>query len=155
MYDELARWRLRQEEATPGRIDYIFDTLWDRGKEELRLLGHTSFTAKRLAREYVSTGISSGVLSGENPVLITGITREPDGRAITWFQATDEFTRYVEPITRLMRHECECFGQELSIYSVCVHPQTEKWFRILGFKLDGWMEKLPTGGWLRRFVRPA
>jgi len=158
MYDELLRWKITQEPAEPEYVVYILENLWERGREELRLLGVTTVSEAFIRMmDFIRGGTNSGVLCGPEgkPIIVTGMFREDTGQMVTWFQATEEFTKYVEPITRLMMHEIECYGGDISVYSVCVHPQTERWFKLMGFLPDGWTEKLPSGATMRRFTKAA
>lgn len=140
------------EPASPSNIRYVLDHLWPRGQQELQQLGLTQAQAQVRLQDYAATGVRSGTLIAERPIVITGIASARAGD-FTWFQATDEFEQYASAITRFIRRQAQGYARPLSIYSVCVHPDSARWFRVLGFTPDGWEQQLATGATLHRFVK--
>jgi hypothetical protein len=139
-FDEGSFGRTTSGPVTTEGIDYVFNHLWARGREELKLLGWPTPEDARYAAHYFA-GRSLKTSMFCNPdgdaVLVSGIIRPKGELPVTWFQATEEFQRYARPITKLMRSEIASFREPLEVYSLCVHPDTERWFRLLGFTRVG------------------
>jgi hypothetical protein len=140
--------------VTEDRLRYIFANLWQRGVEELALLGMTPDGGRERYQEYANHSFKCGVLErNATPVAVLGISSDNAG-AFTWFQATDEFHSNVKAITRRIRDESRAYPGPLSIYSVCVHPETERWYGVCGFSKDNSFAKaLPSGAVLKKFDR--
>lgn len=142
--------------VTPATLEttlYVLDNLWPRGEEELRLLSLSKEDALYRFLHYAKLGRNQTLWGDDGlPVVIVGIATE-DGESFTWFQATSHFDRYAMQITRHIRREAAAHAGPLHIYSVCVHPDTERWFRVMGFLPDGFEQSLPSGATLRRFTR--
>lgn len=140
--------------VTDERLRYVLDHLWTRGVVELGLLGATKEQAFTRFQRYVRDGYRSAVLEADGvPVIAVGIASD-EGGAFTWFQATDQFDRHARFITRAVRRAAKDYpGESLVIYSVCVHPDTARWFRVLGFVPTDYAQTLPTGATLRKFER--
>lgn len=136
--------------VTPQLLAYVLQNLWPRGEEELRRLGLSKADAFQRFWEYTKLG-RSAVLVADEPVIVTGIATEDE--SFTWFQATDQFDRHARAITKYLRAQIKKHDGPLYIYSVCVHPDTEKWFRVLGFVPTDYQERLLSGALLRRFER--
>ena len=144
---------MTERPCTTDSIYYVLSHLWARGKEELRRLDMDWERALYRFAHYAQTGHKARSLwADERPVVVVGIASD-GGEAFTWFQATDEFDRHALAITKYIRKEAAAFDGPLCIYSVCVHPQTERWFRALGFAPTDHAETLPTGATLRKFER--
>ena len=131
---------------------YVLDKLWPRGEEELRQLGLSKEDAFYRFLHYATLGRNQTLWFDGKPVVIVGIATEGD-ESFTWFQATDDFERHAGQITRHIRREAAQHGGPLHIYSVCVHPDTGRWFRVMGFVQDVFSQRLPSGATLRRFTR--
>lgn len=132
---------------------YVLDHLWLRGVEELQRLGMGREDAFYRFLHYARTGYKARTLvADDRPVVVVGIA-DDGGEAFTWFQATAEFDRHASAITRYIRREAKAYPDALHIYSVCVHPDTERWFKVLGFVPTGDEAALPTGATLRKFTR--
>jgi hypothetical protein len=142
---------LTEVPVTDAAIAYVLRNLWPRGVTELELLGLSD--PFRYFRDCATHGHRSGVLEHEGtPVLVSGIAADADG-AFTWFQATTEFDKHAAEITRRLRREAKAYPASLSIYSVCVHPDTERWFRVLGFSRSSYTRVLLSKATLYRFDR--
>jgi hypothetical protein len=146
--------RLSIVKPTSRDVDYIFANLWDRGREEFRLLGMSLFDASERFKHYVRAGIVRYVaLSLAEPVMIGGIMLERT-ESYTWVQATDKFDRYWKELTKIIREVTRDYRSDpLHIYSCCVHPKTERWFNLLGYYADGYTELSKAGALVRRFKR--
>jgi hypothetical protein len=138
-------------EPAQDHLRYVLDNLWPRGIEEFARLGVTKEQAFTRFSDYIATGKRPIALVFDRPVVVTGIGTE-GGEQFTWFIATDEFERHASAITRQIRREARHFDP-LYIYSVCVHPDTEKWFRVLGFEKQDWRGTTSAGWPLFRFKR--
>jgi hypothetical protein len=141
-----------RKDATVDDISYVVANAWERGKTELEMLG---LDAERAVSQFVDFTKKGGSWVGvvdDVPVAVTGIVTD-DPTPFTWFQATDGFHENASRITRQLRLGVKAHQGDLYIYSVCVHPDTEKWFKVLGFVRDGWTGLTPAGFTLYRFVR--
>lgn len=134
---------MRITEATPEAVDHVFANMWDRGREELCILGLSSERAREILEAERKAGNPSMAIwfDGE-PVVILGLMRtaDPAGR-VTWFEATDLFARFARQITHQLRLSMENAARDfaldfIEIFSPCVHPASGRWFRALGFGLD-------------------
>lgn len=144
---------MREEAVTDESLRYVLSHLWERGQVELAALGLTTDQAFDRFKRYAAEGFKARTLVADAPVIVVGIASDECG-AFTWFQATDEFERYASFITRYVRREAKAYPGPLSIYSVCVHPLTERWFKTCGFHKDNsWAKALPSGAVLRKFDR--
>lgn len=139
-------------------INVIFSNLWERGEQELEVLGLSRQMAASEVAAWRDQGFPSMSWSVDGlPVFICGLV--PDGkRAATWFQATEDFVPHQREITRELRRRIEEDAarlgfEELEIFSACIHPRTGRWFKALGFELD--VDRHPGNGQPRlyRFVR--
>jgi|GEM_PF-2019850 len=134
---------MRVSEASPDAVDFVMENLWQRGQEELAILGIETEVARGIIAHQRAIGMPNmAIWIDDEPVIICGVMRtdHPHGMA-TWFQATEMFTPFMRPITAQLRESLErtalAFGLEfLEIISPCVHPKTGRWFRALGFALD-------------------
>jgi hypothetical protein len=141
-------------EATPAHVDYVIDHLWERGRDEAYAHGKTIEGWRAMMQDWLKKSAMShaGVKPDGTPVIVGGIVA--DGEAFTWFQCTEEFPRYAFKATEDLRAMTDDFpGKPIYIYSACIHPQTARWFAILGFEMDSWARALPMGSVLRRFVK--
>ena len=140
------------EPVSRDHILYVLSYLWPRGEEELQRLGLGKAEAYYRFADYCHHGRNHALIWDGKPVAIVGICNDAD-ESFTWFQATDEFADHAGQITRHIRREAAAHKGPLYIYSVCVHPDTERWFRVLGFINDNNSQTLPTGATLMRFKR--
>ena len=136
---------MRLETGAAPYVPYVFSHLWDRGVEELAGLGLTPEQAAEKALDFCLRD-KSYALVADNPVCVFGLCQ-----GTTWFQATDEFLTHHVAITKALREMSA--GRDCVIYSQCVHPRTEAWFRRIGFVRDGWEGQTVTGKPLYRFRR--
>ena len=139
---------------TPELLDAFWSQLWGRGLVEFARLGLTPPMARSMIERFVRDGESGALCADDAPVAIMGLQRTGIEYA-TWFQATDDFDRHARAITKWIRRELNKRGNRITIYSVCVHPDTARWFGVLGFRPDGWEGRTPPGHKLIRFVRSA
>lgn len=146
---------LTEVPATPERIGYVLRNLWVRGEKELILNGLSKKDAFQTFCEYTK-GHYAGCLVDEEgvPVLVAGIV-DDHGESYTWFLATERFNDFASEVTRYVRRVIQRHKTDpVRIYSVCVHPDTEKWFRVLGCDKDeDFALSLPSGATLYRFKR--
>lgn len=134
---------MRITAVTPEARDFVFDRLWQRGREELEILGISEDEARGIIHHEVVSGAPTMALwIGEAPVVILGLMRTDDPYGMrTWFQATDLFTRYARQITQQLRGSLTQFAHArhldyIEVVSPCVHPDSGRWFAALGFELD-------------------
>lgn len=141
-----------REPVTPERLALVFAYLWPRGREEAKRNGLHVEDVYRLFLTYTHRG-PCGILCADGvPVMASGICADGDS-AFTWFQATDKFDDHAREITKVLRRESQKYPGDVYIYSVMVHPQTERWFRALGFAKDDWEGKTAANWPLFRFRR--
>lgn len=132
-------------ECKPEHVRSVYNRLWARGVEELAGLGLTVEQGLDRAIGYLSRGGSRAILFNGDPVCVFG---EVD--RMTWFQATEAFVDHYREITKRLK----ALGERgYIIYSQCVHPRTEAWFKRLGYKRDHWTGTTVTGKPLYRFVK--
>jgi hypothetical protein len=132
----------------------VLDHLWCRGEEELRLLGVTKEQAFDRMCGFAQSGLHAFCLEFDGaPVIVMGESVDDDGTSCTWFQATAGFDKHAFEITGFLLDELEKHSGLLRIYSVCVHKDTARWFRVLGFTKTDWQMVLPSGATLHRFER--
>jgi hypothetical protein len=142
-----------EEPVTPEGLAVIFANLWQRGKDEFARNGISMQDAFRMFLHYAKLGRSGILLADGVPIMASGIATE-NGESFTWFQATEAFDRHAMQITKTLRREAKAHVGPLYIYSVLVHPQTERWFKALGFVRDQWEGKTAAQCPLFRFKRP-
>lgn len=129
--------------VSPEARDYVLANLWQRGREELDILGISEDAARGIIQSEVERGSPTWALwIDERPVVVMGLMLidEPFGMR-TWFQATDDFNTYARAITQQIRDSMSQFAASrnldfIEIVSPCVHPQSGRWFKALGFELD-------------------
>lgn len=140
--------------VTDNRLLHVLAHLWPRGVDELQRMGRTLEDTFYRFRHFAATGYKARVLEFDGaPVVVVGIAFDELG-AFTWFQATGDFDRHASAITRYVRREAAAFPGPLSIYSTCVHPDTARWFRVLGFRRDETYScVLPSGATQFKFDR--
>lgn len=139
--------------VTAQSLLYVLCNLWPRGEKELEALGLNKAQAFYRFADYCHHGRNQTLSFDGRPCVVVGIATEDD-EAFTWFQATSEFEKHASQITRHIRREAAAHKGPLYIYSVCIHPDTAKWFRVMGFMPDDdFKQSLPSGATLRRFSR--
>jgi hypothetical protein len=142
--------------ATLADVLHIGEEMWDRGREELRWLLPPDQWLEGWKRR-----IARGDAVAFDSHAILGCDWEAPGTICTSFQAAKSFE---DPgvglrITKEIRREIPRLMQERGIhlvctYSLCVHPESEKWFRLLGLTEDTSYRGVPRGPYTsRRFVR--
>ena len=144
---ELVAW-------TPHFLAQLWSELWPRGETELGWLGYTMSEGFMLFMQHLRNAEVSGILlRGDKPVFVGGIVREKN-ESFTFMQATKDFDSHARPIMRVLREKVRTYPPgPLHVYSVCVHPGTERFFRAIGFEREDWKQMLPTGHPLYRFKR--
>lgn len=130
-------------QATNASISHVMTHLWERGAQELEILGYSrQYVAETIANMRDKGWPTMAFIVDDEPVCVCGLVLEEGGkRAATWFQATEDFTRYQRQITRELRAHMEAAAaeraiEEIEIFSACVHPRAGRWFKALGFELD-------------------
>lgn len=121
-------------------INYVLDNLWERGSMEAEAFG---FKTKADILAYilsVSSEYGYVLKHDEKPVAVFGASYH-SGCYYTWFIGTEDFaqvgksaTRYLDGI--LKRKVKEKPSARLEMLSAVDHPEAERWFNILGFKLE-------------------
>lgn len=141
--------------ATRQDVIHIMQTMWERGIVELTALGVTpedwldSWAAK-IAR-------GDAVCFDRHAIL--GCDREGDA-INTSFQASKSFEGPAgRAVTREMRRAIPGLMRDRGVtesrtYSLCVNPEAERWFRLLGLEEDTQYQGPRCGPFLlRRFIR--
>lgn len=132
----------------------LWENLWDRGHVELTRLGHTVASGYREFLKFGERSIDSGIVCADGkPVAVGGICPDGDGTYFTFFQATGSFREHAKKVTKVLRKQINSCNEPVFIYSVLVHPDTERWFKTLGFERDGWCGRTYVGHPLYRFRR--
>lgn len=136
----------------PTLLAQLWENLWRRGHVELTRLGYTEQGGYEQFLKYGKQAVDSGIICADGvPVAVAGICPDGDGY-FTFFQATEAFCDHVRKITKTMREHVRKHSP-VYIYSVLVHPDTERWFGVIGFKRDDWSGLTPVGTALHRFSR--
>ena len=139
--------------VTAPVLAWMWASLWERGVEEFSRVGLTSQQGFDLFMEHAAKAERSGILCCDGkPVAVAGVVQEP-AESFTFMQATRDFDDHARAIVRWLRRRLNGCRPPLHIYSVCVHPGTERFFRALGFRRDEWQHLLPSGHPLFRFKR--
>lgn len=122
----------------PVDIEYVIENIWARGRKEAEQYGIISKEAMitylvSRPREFAWT-----ICVDEEPVVVLGADKEPDGSHYTWFVATERFTEFGAEITRLLLGllKKELLARpdiDLKIRSLSDHPKADGWFKRLGF----------------------
>lgn len=140
------------EPVSAPLIDDLFARLWPRGIVELERLGVDRKRAPNDCLEWSKHGNSGVFCADGRPVVVYGIC--PDGENwASWFQATDEFDLHHRAITPVIAKALLDAPENLHVYSVMVHPKTERWFNKCGLVKDDWNGKTVTGWPLFRFSK--
>lgn len=144
--------------ATLKDVLHIQERMWARGKLELSWLMPQEVWlagwAKRIRRKDAVAFDSHAIL---------GCDWEGPGTICTSFQAADSFElpSIGKQVTKAIRREIPRLMHERGIhlactYSLCVHPDAEKWFRLLGLDEDKSYVGIKRGPYTsRRFIRRA
>lgn len=147
---------LEYEEApvTPQLLARLWENLWPRGIEELSRLGLRKYEGYMLFMGNAERADNAVILTHEKqPILVAGIVSE-NGESFTFMQASADFDSHALAIVRILRRWIKQYAPpSLYIYSVCVHPGTPKFFKVLGFLPDGWEGRTQAGYPLFRFQR--
>lgn len=146
-------------EVTPQAARHVVDNLWERGAQELDILGISRGEALNVMAHCLERGYPTLAWSVDGiPVVVTGLMPTGPGVMCSWFLATEEFTRYQRSITLAVWREMEQVAKarglrEIEVFSTCRHPEAARWFEALGFRLD--VDRHPGEGGIRtyRFVR--
>jgi len=128
--------------ANPDMIDHVVANLWDRGAQELEILGVSRERAVEMMNDCREAGNPTLAWSVDGvPVFVTGLLPTGPGVMCSWFLATRRFHAFQRRITMTLWRELERVAEErqlreIEIYSTCVHPRAARWFQALGFVLD-------------------
>ena len=143
-----------REPVTPAALAFVLQNLWPRGVEEMNRLGLNTLQAFARFMAYAEMpDADAAILSVDGePIVAVGIASEGEER-FTWFIATSQFDAHGKAITKFIRRYVREHEGALCIYSVCVHPDTEKWFRLLGFVRSAWVSETREGWPLYRFEK--
>lgn len=136
-------------------LERMWPNLWLRGLEEIDRLGMSDKEAFDTLLSCSVRGRGGFLLADGEPVLIAGVMAADEPAVYdTFMQATEDFPRHYREIVRQMRRYVNAVRGTVRIYSVTVHPKSERFFRAIGFEPDElWFRVLPTHWTMRRFVR--
>lgn len=134
---------IKTTHASDESVAFVLDHLWDRGRQELDILGITPEVAMGMIAQQRQAGLPTMAIWVDNePVVISGLLRLADPLGmVTWFQATDLFAGHARAITKELRAKLAFAASMydlayIEINSPCTHPDTGRWFGALGFHLD-------------------
>jgi hypothetical protein len=143
--------------ATWQDVLHIRKTMWARGRTELQELGVNPIDWLQAWHKRISRGdaVSFG------PHAILGCDWETPDSINTSFQASESFELpgVGRQVTKEMRRAIPALMRARKIrlsvtYSLCIDPQSEKWFRLLGLEEDPTYRGIQRGPYLtRRFLR--
>ena len=121
--------------VTAPDLEYVVEHLWERGRQELHQMHIQLSTAFNAAWQWSrpETFRSGILLADDVPIVATGIAVDDTG-AFTWFLATEAALDHMPEVTRMLRRELRAWGGPVRLRSASVHPETHRWFRVLGFR---------------------
>jgi hypothetical protein len=145
--------------ATPADIRHICQTLWERGRIELTYLGISPEDWMQDWLRRINRG--TAVAFESHAILGWDEEEHSPGHVCTSFQASQSFespkvglavTKQIRrAIPELMKRDA---AVQVNTYSLCVHPEAEKWFRLLGLTEDTQFKGSQCGPFLlRKFIR--
>lgn len=146
--------------ATPADIRHIAKTMWQRGVQELDALGIGPHQWLTGWHDRIYRGDAVAFDAGEC-VAILGCDWEGKDVICTAFQASRGFE---DPaigwrVTKEMRRAIPALlmarkARISNTYSLCIHPEAERWFRLLGLREDTTFQGPLCGSFhLRKFWR--
>jgi len=143
--------------ATLADVIHICETMWERGRTELTYLGIPP--EEWLSQWKTRIKGSNAVAFGSHAIL--GCDWVNTGVCDTSFQASTSFEspKVGLAVTKAMRRAIPELMRERDVvesntYSLCVVPEAEKWFRLLGLTEDTNFKGPRCGPFLlRRFFR--
>jgi hypothetical protein len=142
--------------ATPADVALIADKMWARGREELREMRIDPKTWWAGWMNRIALGNAVAYRVGDSVQAILGWDEEAPGVVTTSFQAVEGWNG--KAVTKEMRRTIPMLMKGRGVYlfntySLCVDPDSPKWFRLLGMTEDREFQGFrPT---LRRFFRRA
>lgn len=143
-----------EEPVTPELVARLWANMWERGVEEITRHGFTLEAALPRFLEWSHDGYARVICADGEPVTIVGLCADGElGHPFTFMQASTAFDEHYREVIRRIRKFLKKHPGELYIYSAAVHPQTEGFFRVLGFVRDDWQGMTPAGWPLYRFKR--
>jgi hypothetical protein len=142
--------------ATLQDVIHIAQTMWERGRTELTYLNVEPLQWLDAWKQRIARGDALAF----GPHAILGWDFETADSINTSFQASESFeSRVGLQITKEMRRAIPLLMKErgvrlTSTYSLCIDPQSEKWFRLLGLEEDKGYRGIQRGPYItRRFLR--
>jgi hypothetical protein len=134
----------------------ICERMWGRGRVELDALGIGPVQWLQGWKARIER--NDAVAFGEHAIL--GWDWEGPGVCNTSFQASTSFEAKDVGwrVTKELRREIPKLAQRtgakrIHVYSLCIDPESAKWFRLLGFEEDEYTGPRCGSFLLRRFVR--
>ena len=132
--------------------------MWDRGRVELEHLGINAVDWLYGWQQRLERG-DAVAFGPAKPHAILGCDWEGPGIVNTSFQASKSFEEAGREVTKEIRRAIPMLMQGrgiklVNVYSLCVVPEAEKWFRLLGLTEDTQYRGRECGPFrLRRFFR--
>lgn len=124
--------------ATKDDIRHVVFRMWRRGCEEIKKHGFSdneTIIAELCKR---STEYGYSIYYHGEPVAVFGAHAVSDTEYHTWFSATDKFHYIGKEATRFLKglvfaKTSQRPGVKLELWTMVVHPDADRWFKLLGF----------------------
>lgn len=129
---------VRFEPLKYSDISFVIENLWERGKQELSHHGKMSMEAVMEHLAIAAAHNDGYVMRVEDePVAVFGAMGK-NGHYYSWFLATERFDEVGKTATRLLRgfikeKVTDRPDATLEMASAGLHPDTERWFDVIGF----------------------
>lgn len=126
---------MRTAPATHADLLYVFKRLSRRNRIEHDQMGVSPMEVLFEANGWLNSHGATTAWVDEEPVFVFGVVPSRDG-AITWFLATEAyFALGPASVRQGRRFVQDAFKKHGTLHTIsfATHPDTERWFRALGF----------------------
>lgn len=137
---------------TDHDANIVLHNLWQRGREEISLLGQELPDVKKLLQVHADPRASFAIHFHDQPIAVCGAFDMGNDEYSTWFLAVEMPRRLLVDMIPMLRYQIQARAKSLNMkrlncYSPCIHPRAPEWFKAIGFH-----EVLHDSPKVRRFV---
>jgi hypothetical protein len=123
---------------TDGDAAYVLLNLWQRGRDEMTVLGIKSPQLQYILKWKTDPRASFAIHLENSPIVVCGAFNMGEGEYSTWFLAVELSRRELVGMIPLLRGTIKERAQDigmkqLNCFSTCIHPRAPDWFRAIGF----------------------
>lgn len=123
---------------TDHDANIVLHNLWQRGREEISLLGQELPDVKKLLQANADPRASFAIHFNNQPIAICGAFDMGNDEYSTWFLAVEMPRRLLVDMIPMLRgvilDKARDIGiKRLNCYSPCIHPRAPEWFKAIGF----------------------